>query len=368
MSIFRPTLGEKQAIERQGLALWSRIRQNFWLKVISLVAAILLYFFVQQERNPTVPRTFMAQIVLVNGREDVEVERDMQQFEVTLSGPRPIIDSLKDGDVRLVADLGNLPTDKVTTERVPMTYDIRLPEELKRELRRDPDPLPPLKVQLYPQLTILRNVEVHFVKETPVGVKYGRAILRPDKVKVTGRADRIARVERVVVEASTSDPGTEIDGEFPLSARDRDNNTVIGVTLSAQKAQVRIPLEIDDYSKIVSISPNLFDLPEPPYRLVEVRAEPSQVRIVGRPENVNPITTLTTDPISVHDLTEDQTIEARLTPANGVTIRDLKGNAISKVKVRITIGKVSAPTTSGQPASHPDTNAPQSSGKTDTHP
>ena len=369
MSIFRPTLGEKQALERRSIAFWARIQQNFWLKAISLAAAVLLYFFVQQERNPTISRTFSAPIIFDHTPQGVDVESDIQpaQMDITLIGPRPIIEDLKEGDVRVHADLSGIPTDKLSTERIPLTYDIRVREELKHELTHEPDKLPSLKVSIYPQRTVTHNIEVHFAKDAPAGVHYGRPILHPDKVTVSGRVDRVERVERVVVDATPGEPGTEIEGDFALIARDRDNNTVTGVTLSVQKAHIRIPLEKDDYSKIVSVSPLITDLPLPAYRMVSVVVEPNQVRIVGRPELVNPITTLTTEEISVHDSLEDQILEAHLKPTPGLIVRDMKGNTVSRVRVKITIVKISTPPPTGTPTGRTETTPPPPATKPDGH-
>jgi len=352
--------GGKQAIKRQKVALLMRLRQNFLLKLISLASSILLYFYVQQERNPTVTRSFTAPIAYEGLRPDIEVESEQRQYDVAVTGPRLIIDALKDSDIRILADLNAPPPTKVTTEKVRLHYDINLRPELRRELTLDPPVLPPLQIQIYPQSSVDFKVTAHFSKETHVGYRYGAPVIKPTHVRVSGRADRVDRVDQVVVDANPIEPGAGIDGEFPLSPRDSANNPVEGVTLSPPKTHVAIPLIDVPYAKIVSVSPSIPDQPQPAYRLGNVVVEPNQVRLEGRPAVIDAISTLTTGTISLHDMTADQTVRVRLNAPASVRVTDLNGAPISEVTVRISIIKVDSTTTpppssgaSGAPTTNP---------------
>jgi YbbR domain-containing protein len=351
-------LANKQVLRRQKVALLMRLRQNFLLKCISLATSILLFVFVQQERNPTVSRTLVLPITLKNLRSDVEVETDQQQVEVAISGPRPVVDAVKEGYIHVVADLNGIQNDKVTTEKIRLQYDLRnLPEDMKRELTFDPQVLPRLQVQEYPQQVRTMTVEAHFSLLAPAGFRYGRPEIRPSKVKISGRLDRLNRIDQVVVNATPLIRDTTIDGDYEVSARDNENNPIEGVTIKPNIVHVTIPLMEEPYSKIVSVSPTISDQPLPTYRLVNVTVTPGQVKIVGRPERVNQISTLTTEDIAVHDLMESQTLAVPLKMPSDVTVLDLSGRPISKVKVQITIRK-----TDPSPTSTPSDHSPNPSG------
>lgn len=351
MSLTTQYIGGKQAIKQQRVALLLRLRRNFTLKFISMAAAVLLYFYVQQERNPMVPRVFEVTIGFEGLPSDVAADTDQPQIKVTVTGPQPVVEVLKDSDIRVVADLRSLPNDKMTTERVSMRYDIKLPREMQALLSFDPSPLPRLPVQVYPQRSRDIIVEAHFPKEAHAGYHYGTQVIRPERVNISGRIDRVKRVAKVVADAKSLESGGGIDNDFPLSARDADNNPVEGITMSVQTVHVTVPIVDEPYLKILSISPIFNDQPQPGYRIIHLAAEPNQVRVSGRPELIDTLSTLLTEVIPVHDMTDNQVLSVPLVIPKGVVVRDNDGNAITKVVVKITVEKVgtSAPSTSGPP-------------------
>lgn len=343
MSFSSQYTGGKQAIKRQRIALIQRIRRNFALKFISLLASILLYFYVQQERNPTIPRQFNVPIILEALPPDVTVDTDIQQVLVTVTGPQPVVDALKESDIRIVADLHSLPTDKVATERIKLRYEVKLNQEIQNLLSYEPWPLPHLEVRVHPQRTREMAVEAHYPKETRAGYHYGTPDIRPSHVRITGGIDRVNRVTQIVADASSIEPGGGIDNDFTLSARDADNNPVEGITIDVPRVHVTVPIKEDPYAKIVSISPIIFDQPAPGYRMTKIAVTPNQVRIAGPLELVDPISTLTTEEIPVQSLTETRTVTVNLILPSGVTARDSSGNVITKVTVKMIVEKVAAP-------------------------
>ena len=112
---------------------------------------------------------------------------------------------------------------------------------------------------------------------------------------------------------------------------------------------VVVPLVLEPYAKIVPISATILDLPLPPFILGDVVVMPNQIRIVGRPERINQISTVTTEDISVRDLMENKTVEVNLVPLPDVVIRDLQGHPVTHVTVQITLRKsaVAPPVTPG---------------------
>ena len=194
-------------------------------------------------------------------------------------------------------------------------------------------------------------MEAHFPREARAGYHYGVAAISPERVRISGRIDRIKRVVQVVADATALEQGGGIDNEFTLSARDADNNPVDGVTMDVQHAHVTVPIQEDPYSKILSISPIFNDQPLPGFRITRVDVDPRQVRVAGRPELIDTLSTLSTEEIETHDMTDSQQVSIPLVIPKGVVVRDSSGNQITKVRVSITVERVVAltPTTpSGQ--------------------
>src|SRR5882762_8493290 len=103
MSLTRPNFRDAQAMQHRKMALWKRLRQNLLLKIIALATSILLYIFVQQERNPTFSRQLLAPVVYVNKPSNVEISNETSQVEVQVTGPRAIVEQIKDGEIKAKA-------------------------------------------------------------------------------------------------------------------------------------------------------------------------------------------------------------------------------------------------------------------------
>jgi YbbR domain-containing protein len=345
MSLTSLPIESKNALERHKLALTERIRRNFWLKFISLVTAILLYFYVQAERNPIVMKPFTTPILIEHKPENVEVQIDPQKIKVNVSGPRAVMDLVKDGEIRIAADFEGTPIDKVSAQKLRCRYDlIGSAAEHRLELSLDPPEPSRLPVMVYPQRTTAVNVSLHYLRQAPEGFRYNAAEVNPAKVKVSGRLDRVNRVERVVVNAVGGEAGATIEGDFVVTALDSDNNPVADVTLSPTNVHVTIPLVVETYSKIVSVSPDIKDTPQAGFTLYDIQVTPIQVRVIGRPNQVNPISTLRTQPISIRDRMEDLETDVPLIVPDGVAVRTLDDKPLRHVHVRVTLKRTVPPT------------------------
>ncbi len=345
----------KEVLSKQKVALLHRIRRNFFLKCLSLCTAILLYFYVQQERNPTITRQFLIPVSFEGQTSDVSVEADQPQIKVAVTGPQPVLELMKDSDIRVIGDLRNVPTDVVSTQKIKLHYDVRLSHEMQLLLSYDPWPLQRMEVQVFPQRSRDIAVEAHFPQAARVGYHYGPASIRPSRIRITGRIDRIKRVTQIVADSNSLEPGGGIDNDFPLAARDANNNVVEGIVLEVPKAHVTVPILEDPYSRILSISPIFNDQPPPGYRITHVAADPNQVRATGRPEIIDTLSTLATEEIDVHEMVGSQVILVPLVVPRGVLLKDANGSPISRVTVRITVEKQGGSVTQppGPPASQP---------------
>lgn len=338
-----PTAGKK-ALERHKLALTERIRRNFWLKLISLATAVLLYFYVQAERNPNITRPFTTPVLIEHKPEEVEVQADPQKIKVNVSGPRSVMDLLKDGEIRIIGDFAGTPIDKVSPQKLRCHYEfVGSAAEHRIELSLDPPDPPRLAVMVYPQKTTRLLVSLHYLREAPVGFRYNAAEVSPPTVKVSGRLDRVDRVERVVVNAVGGAAGAAIEGDFNVLARDNNNSPVEGVTLTPDNVHVTIPLVVESYSKIVSISPDVNDQPQAGFRLYDVQVTPLQVRVTGQPSQVDRISTLQTHPISIRDRMEDLETDVQIDVPSGVAVRTLDNKPLHHVHVRVTLKRTVSP-------------------------
>jgi len=310
------------------------LRHNFPLKMISVIVSVLLYFFVQSERNPSLTKALVAQIVIENLPPNTDV-KNQDQVMVSVTGTRGAVERLKDNDIRAVADLSSIKANNEDGQLVRVNFKaVNVPPGTV--LTFEP-PNRMVKMQIFQPESRLMAVEANFPQEPAAGFEYSKPEVKPSRIKVRGMPDAVRKVTNLIVIATPIEPGGTIEGMFPVLARDAKDKPVEGITLEPSMVKVTVVLVARPPMKIVPISPNIIDLPSLPYRLEHVRVMPNQVRITGRPERLNQIGTLETEEVSVRDMTETRTIEVGLQKPVDAAVQDMDGKPISKVRVQFVI-------------------------------
>ena len=332
------------------MGLWTRLRQNLSLKLVSLAAALLLYVYVQQERNPTVPRTLLADVVFKNLPTGYEINPDTPRITVSVTGPRPSVERLKDGDIKAYADVGNLSSNQPASP-VRLTYELpKSTPDVQIDSQSDF-----VKVQIFKQKTRKLRVEPIYRKEAPAGLRYGEPTVHPSQVTFRGREDHVNSRRQNLAIASSTEPKASIDGDFSLVPWDADNNIVEGITIEPDTVHVTVPQLLEPSEKTVMVSVTIADQTTPPYHTTGPVAVPQSVKIIGSPERVKTVNQVETEPVYIHDLTSSQSIRVSLIARPDVQVRDLQGNPITHVTVTIPISKSPAapPVNDGAPPSPP---------------
>jgi YbbR domain-containing protein len=333
------------------------LRNELPLKMIALATALLLHLFVQAERNPTQTRAIVAQIVIERMPPNTDVKNEGQAL-VNVTGPRTIVERIKDTDIQAIADLTGIKADNDNGQMVRVRFVA--PNVPQSAMLRFEPPTRMVRMQIFQPEARQMRVEANFPQEPAAGYDYGRPEVRPARVTVRGMPDAVRKVDTLKVVAVPLEPGGTIEGQFPVLVRDAKDRPVENVTVEPSMVQVTVPLVARPPKKIVPISPKIIDLPLLPYRLEEVRVTPNQVQIVGRPERLKQIGTLETEDVSVRDMTETRTIEVGLQKPVDASVQDMSGKPISRVRVQFVIRRTVTPDAkppAGQPES-PAGNSP----------
>ena len=347
-------------IARPPLALLvARQRQNFGLKIIALATSILLYFYVQAERNPILQRPFRAMVVTQDAPPDMEVELEKPNALVSISGPTDIIERITDRDVRVVAFLSDAARDTTKLQSVRARFEVTgLDKQTAAKLTFDPAE-PSVRAQLFASVTRHLPIRAIYPRDPPAGYEYGLPDIKPSSVRVIGRSDRVNRVDQLIVEAAPTEAGAHIEGEFPVVARDREDNPVEGVKLDPPMIHLAVPLVEKQPSRIITVSAITSGLPLPPYSLTKITVTPAQVRVTGRQDALAGASTIETEIIPVGDLTQTQEFVAHLILPGNLTLSDMATNRrIDTVKVRIEIEKAPDSAPPKAPAKPPVNPAP----------
>lgn len=338
MSIYRPNVQTQQALRRQKTALTARLRENMRLKIVSLIAAVCLYVFVQAEHNPTISREITADILFQQVPAGAVVDTTQHSVTINVSGPRSLVETIKDGDVHAVANFQNKTLSPIKYQSLVQLTPLipKFTPDQIAQLSIDQNSNT-FKFRLIASVARVKAVSIAPLR-SPAGYRYGKPAFDPPEVTLSGREDQVDMVERVSASYTISEDG-KIKGSFPVFPRDHDGNVIDSVKVSPTFVHVFVPLVADAPARLVTVSANITDYPRPPWAFLTCDVEPRQVKISGNTEAVNRIFTLTTRKLSLRDETESRDITTDLIVPDGIKVQDTKGNPVDSVRVHIIIHK-----------------------------
>lgn len=275
------------------------------LKLISIIAAILLWFFVTNQGQLTarnavetdVNYTKLADNLMVSGPDTVTVK---------LWGTFRETDS-----VEAFVDLGGL---------VPGSYD--LPVTLRQSNRALFSSVEPNRVKVVIR-EIKENsiiIEARNTAALPQGFEMLDIFTVPGRCSVQGEQSEVSKVTTVIAPLSLTG-STEIQSAtVTLQALDQNGNIIAGVRLVPEKAVVYAAVSQTMVSKKAAIKPVYKgSLPEG-YERGQVIIEPAEAFLIGAEAKSGNISEITTEEIDLNDKTSSFTIEAKLTLKEGIKI------------------------------------------------
>lgn len=305
------------------------VGENFALKVISLVAAVVMWMYVSAERYPTTnTRVVNASVAPVGAAPpDAVVRIKTDSLQVEVSGPKSEVDAIADNEIRAEVDvrgarpgMTKLP---VTTYRKPSSApNVNITQQGKRMVTVEVVSRERKQVAITPLVNTA----------AAAGRRYGAPKLNPEWATVIGSAEDLKRVVRVVVLIETN--GVGMSADLPLKAQDRDGVEVTNVDL--EPAAVHVDLAQPDLpaTRTLPVSVNVKGRPAPPFVVSDVVVEPAQVTVTGRGEQLVQMTNVHTAEVTVDGLNSDLTREATIQLPAGVTLKGGKNTVRVMVRVR----------------------------------
>ncbi len=322
------------------------VRQNLLLKLISLAAAIVLYFYVQTQRNPQVSAILQAKLVLRPDLPNIDAIPAASNIKVQVTGPHLLVDNLKDGDVVALAGLAGRVPASGSSANVRLRYDVpSLRSDAMSQVRIDGPTSE--RITFFTLAHRMMSVQLpHF--NAQASVVYRDPSIVPAQVTVSGHSDLVHRATRVEVTGLPTQPG-EINTTCSVIAMDDDGDIVDGVTVQPPQVHINtLALPVSPVH-IATVSADVITLPVPPYRLAGITVSPLQVKVSVKPGVTVASDVISTVPISLQSITTSFTTTVRLEVPRGVTITDLHGQPLSTVHLHFEIANLSTGKTPSPP-------------------
>lgn len=154
----------------------------------------------------------------------------------------------------------------------------------------------------------------------PDGLRIGDPTVDPQEVQVRGPSSVVTLVDRVV--AYVSIPASGIDFNEPVSLQpvDVEGQPVGRGLLDVQPESVSVEIDVEqvETTDTITVRPVIEGTPAPGFALEAISVEPTTVTLRGLPEDLEPITEVLTEPISIAGLSADETFDVDLVVPDSV--------------------------------------------------
>lgn len=305
--------------------MWRVLRENIPEKLMALSSAILIWLYVNAEKNPTITQRFTVDVEVrhvQNGYEPPTV--NPSQVTVVLTGMRSSVEQIAPRGIRAMVDVSGLTEGK---QRLPV--QLNLTRDMLQDVQVEIIP-PTVQVTLTKRISKTFKVECLFVNAPPEGYVYLSPIVYPETVVVSGAREQVNQVRRLIVNAVPQKVGDEVDDDLPVVALDVENRPLSGgVTIRPSHVRVVLKLAPVSLTKTVFVTPVWKGKPDPSVAIEEIALEPRTVVISGKPEVLARVHSVETEPIDIDNLTSDVT--------KNVSLRPVEGAQLTTTTVRVSV-------------------------------
>jgi YbbR domain-containing protein len=281
---------------------------------------------------------------------DSSVQVRVEQIEVSSD---VFVLSAEPGVVEVQYRVSNEQAGGITAEDFVVTVDLSAydldrapePQELALEVRALKDGLEDLTIVPETIRVAADSIEVSSVPvevdrgTIPEGLEIDEPVLSHETVEVRGPASVVSQVERAVAYVDIPASGINVNEPAPLVLVGIDGQPVGTGQLEVDPEVVSVQIEVRavETETTVAVRPNIEpgSTPAPGFALESITVEPIYVTIVGLPEVLEEITSVTTEQISIDNLSADETFEVELQLPDDISLAD---GEPSTVTVTATIG------------------------------
>ncbi|WP_286934541.1 MULTISPECIES: YbbR-like domain-containing protein [Aminobacterium] len=293
-----------------------------FLRIISVVIAILLWFYVAGDRGGEVVRTFRCPVDFSNVPQQTILRAETREVEVSVSGSRTMLDGLKQGSILCEVDTKGLSLGKYRLAvRAIVPKDVKVvginPAQIAIEMVRYIDRMIPVDVVVkdgLPPGLYLESVHITPKDVTVRGVE--KDLARIKGVRITPTLDQLKSGEDVVlpVEVNKSEV---FEDQIDIDPKEVHLTAVLAKGLPKKKVPVNV---------------QVIGEPNSDFSVKAIIVEPSEVEVEGPYNKLEALPKVETETIDITGLSQEQSMIVPLKPIDDGT---LKYAGASSVRVNI---------------------------------
>lgn len=292
------------------------IQRNLPAKIIALVAAVALWFFVMTEQNPMIESSYTVPLTVVNAPAGYKITKDVDEIKIKVRGQRSLFATALATDFKVYVDLQGIEEGKqqvkvqsvlpqgfefieTSPETVTFVVDKIIQKQMKTEILVAGSPAAGMTVD----------------KITPA----------LQTVMIEGPREAVNAVARVVGTVAFSANDADFKVSVPLQAVNEEGKEVADVHVLPQVVDTNVSLVHGQVKKMVAVKAAVgSDLPSG-YILNGVKTDPAKIEISGEEKLLDSVNSVETELISLADVNGPvkREVKIKLQPGIAVTNKSI---------------------------------------------
>lgn len=279
-------------------------------KILAVLLAILLWFYVLNLDNPTVEKPFSVSVEPLNLAPGLALVEPPGNVEVRVRGTS--LNALNSREIKAVVNLAGAKLGEGT-----YWVSVSLPAGVELVAIR------PASLNLHIDEIKEKQLPIRVITQGTVapGYSYFEPVLEPSTVVVRGASGLLADLDTALITVNVEQAKDNLVLNPPVTLLTKKGEIVSGqFEISPQNIQVFVPITENTDSKTVAIKPNIKGGPAEGFRVARVILDPETVRITGSYEALSQIYQVNTAPIDITGIKESYSTQVALIPPEGVSL------------------------------------------------
>ena len=289
--------------------MMNKLDKKWQLKIICLLMAIVLWFFIINEQNPMSEGSYTVPIVVENLDSQYITSNVPKTVYVRLSGPRNTIINVGPSDIKAYIDLSDAQEGEMSA---PVRIEIPAGTELKKQSMTSAD----IMVDVY----TVRELALtpHLVGQTKNDIFVSSLKVVPEKVVISGARRLVKQVEQAVVEIPIEDRIDDFSIMAPIRLVAADGSRVEGLEMTPWQSNIRISIGHNAVTKDIPVYVTTEGAVSPSVSLKEIKINPNTVAVKGDANILKNLSRIDLPPIDISGLKQDKKWKIIVSPVNGV--------------------------------------------------
>lgn len=281
------------------------------IKVLSVIFAIALWYYVVGIQGPTIVRNYTkVPVVPINVPNESFVVNNLGYVTITAEGPSKIILGIKDTDFTALVNMAGKDAGDyylVVETRSPLS-NVAIksvsPDKVKVQLET-------LSSLSLPISVVFQNVPQEFLPDNP--------IVSPSSATVLGPESALRNVDKVYVTVDFKLIGGEDTYTLPIQIAMKEGSTNEHVYINPASCAVVIRKLTSGVNLTLPIGVNIQGIPYSSFGLKSVTVSPNTILVKGSYDVLSKINSIQTLPIDISSLTKPTDFNINLVLPDGVS-------------------------------------------------